>query len=1227
MTAQPPATPRLDLAELRPDAVRSSFWSRLPALFAPELRLRESTVETIRELDARHPEHLRRHGAEAVLRFYDRELLPAVDRLPPGPDRWRLHCQLAGRALAIAAATGAAGEAVARAERLRDLLPRARLADDPEVDSRLHRQLRTFLASQLAGAADRLVGDGREREALRAHEVLDQLGSTDPGRRADHALLRWRARDRSSRAISLYLRALAEDPPPDPERAEIESFLEERLAVGEELTDRELSDRLFFNLLALSSPRPPAPAWRNAGVAFLGLGQPERSLPYLERALSVNGDVNGADGGTAAFYLGRAHFQTEDFSASAEAFERAVEGGYDRLRIAAWQGVAYARARRWEEALATFRQAEEAAGEVMAGEFYLQWGRACFLVGEHPEAEQRFRQAATRDGDDPRIDYGVSFCLEVREERSRAVETLRSTAGRWPDFAPASHRLGRLLQAAGEGEEARHHLQRAVAAAPDDPEYRLALGLALDDAEDPEALPHLEWAGRAGVGGPEVLRRLALGHFHRGERPRGRRWLAALAAGGPVSPAVARFLARDRASQATETFNAGEYRRAAELWQEVAADHAEAPSSGPGAVTERLALALACDGLARLREGDSAARELLGRAHGLAPEQPDCRFLYAVGEWSRGRFENAADLLRDLPADPGGDPGPAKLAALAAAVGAEGGAEELTRRAAEAEGTERGAWTLLAVQVAVEAGDFAAAGVAVESWIADGEALRAPLPRLPVNALVAFAKLRATRRKRQRVLHSLHQLSTGEDGIFWTPARILAEHAVAVARGPGQAGDADPEALASCEAGYRELLEQAGEGERPPLLRALSKLLRFTVLHHLQRGAPAAALAALERLEEEGIELPPAFAKVALLLRDRLSRPSHESAWALLAADPEAAKEVWQRLLADHPDDLVARHHLACLAWSEAYDAAVAGDIEASLPGWSEGLEHFRQLDASEEYWRSLRDKGRALGTTAVHPFDEAAFETWRGEALYLLARKPLELIFRHLAGCDLTRRGDELDPRIADARSLVELLRSSRLEAPTVERLADDLADHYLDPDPTRVPDFEHSRRRAETVVDLDPENLKARAFLLRSATHEIDTRREEGDRRFPTMAKTLTRLRRHAEWLESQLEKLSEERRPRASGTLVAYYDQCGLIRHADGQKATGELNAAAGRLSPGEARRKMEKIKKCYRDSDRWLQKSLELDPVNPRARDTLEHHQTQYEPLEENLRQLREIDRFR
>lgn len=1209
MTAEAPARFELAVGEIPAAAVAPSLRSRLPFL-SRELRLREGTAAEIREQDRQYLELLRRHGAGRVLAFYDQELLPAVTRLPAGVERWELWFKLGCRAMALRSAAGADRELVEQAERLQADLAGARLAEDAEADREARRQVRSFLADHLAGTAERLRRNRQEEQeafALRAYALLDRLGAASPAHREAHARLRWQLQDRTPEALRVYLRA--RDPggrPRDAVLAAIDRFLEESLAVDETAAPPDLEERLFLNQLALCSADPPHPAWRNAGLAYLRLGHPARALPYLEQACSIN----GADGGASPFYLGQARFQTGDHPGSDAAFTEAAARGYSQVRIAAWQGLAWARLQDRQRALDLFQQGQAAAGNQPAAELYLSWGRASFVLADVRDALQRFEAAATADPDEPRAGYGLALCWESLGAPDQAIAELRNTVSRFPRFAPAVHRLGRLLEAGGDLAGALDCLRQAVHLAPRDPEYHLSLGLALQQEGDPKALAHLERAAEAGAGGPEILRRLALA-LRQDDLPRARRWLAALTAAEAPPPGLARFRARDLSSQATEAFNLGRYRDAAALWEEVA-------ESEPGAaVAERLALALVHEAGLRLQEGDLAGftREV-ERAWQRAPGLPDCRSLYSVARLLEGDAGTAVRLLRDLLQEQPARSELLPLAALAAVLAGEGEVE------VEIPGSPGALFGLLRVLTAVSAGRFEEAAEHCDAWLEDLSGVHAlGLPQDLLNNLVACVKLRGTRRKRQQVVRFLEALDARDEAGSWVSGVVLARQIIATDKGLARAEEADLAELLACREAWLGLLETAPDGdlEQTPFLAHHTRLLVFLICHHARKGKLATALTALGELEDLPLPVPERARDLEQILRRRLTRPSHEKAFALLEENPEAARETWEALLQQEPNDLLARHHLACQAWSRAYDAVLARPIESSFRFWKEGLEHFRILYDSEAWWQAQREKGRALGTSTAHPFDEKPFETWRRDALYQRASTVLHLIFHILAGVDLAQ-ARETD--ILRARSLMDLLRGSNLDAATRQRLADDLADHYLDPDPTRVPDFGRSRRRAETVLDIDPSNLKARTFLLRSVTHEVGTRCQEGDRDFPALVRELAATERHAEWLEAHRQELPAEPQGRAASDLAAFYDQLGWVKHQEGQLTTEKYNNLR-QGSFAEARRLLESIQQAYRDSDRWFEKSLALDPVNLRAKDLRERHQNESKSIQKALRNLRQV----
>jgi tetratricopeptide (TPR) repeat protein len=1183
----------LDLKPIDPTGPRALSWLNP---FKPEPGLREGMLEEILHKPFDHQDLIRRHGWRRALVFYEEQLLPALRLRLPGREAWRAWYEVGCRAVALRAAMEPDARMTRLAQELGDDLVRARFEADPAGDAAVRRQVRSFLASQLAGAAGRSHHD--ERTALEVYATLERLGSLNRAQRADYARLLWRGERRDPAALPVYLRHLCDHGwNAGPEG--LKGFVLKQMAVEAQTPQEEIPRRLLLNQSALCSPRAPAETARHAGLAYLRLDKPEKAVPYLQQAQPRNG--HDPDHGLAAFLLGQALFRTEDFGAAAEAFEKAAQQSYSRASIAAWLGLAYARSAQWEKALAAFRQAELELGDIREGEFFVDWGRAAFLMGDAADAEARFQRALDVEPESAPALHGRAICLEHLGRRSEAIDLLRPLTSGARIFAPAAHLLGRLLEAEGRRAEALASYRQAAEAAPSDPVYALSLGLALDDGSDPEALLYLERAAEAGQGGPEVVRRIVLRCFQHGDRAAARAWLDRLQADGLLPDSLSRLRARGLASEATEAFNSGLYEDAAQLWAAVQETYPDNPR-----VAASLSQALLCDATVRLKAGDvDGLWDQIGRAHQLA-ESFESRLLEGISHLIRSDLSGARQRLAALAAECPQQPAVAVFLALAACFDAE----ELTA----GDLFPAPVLAFLKVYLAARRGDFEAAAEAVDAWVEDPESVRSlGLPRHLVNLLVAHCKLRGIRRKRQRIIRSLEDLNARYGDGTWNLALTVTRHHLAAAPGLARAAETDLAALEACDAAYWKLLQEASAEEREPVLRSHAELLQLIACHHLQRGDLAAALEALDNLTALTPDAARATGKLRKALITRMKRPSHAKAFSFLQRDPDAARTSWKALLKENPNDLTALHHLACLAWSRAWDAATEKRYEASLPFWREGLEHYRQLYARDDYWEELRQKGRALGQTAAHPFNEEAFATWRAAALFELAHTLIDLIFHVLAGFTFGRRANEVDPRILVARSLIEVVRSSKLESPLQDRLSESLADHYLDPDPTRLSSFDASTHRAEIVIDVDPASLKARSFLLRASIHQVDTQRKEGDRNYARMAKQLNALRIHAEWLDGHRKELPEDRGRRALVDLTSYYEQLAAVKHDEGGKETDHYNSL-GRGQYQQAKAAAQRIRDCYQESDTALRKALSLDPLNPRAQETLEHHREQYKKIE-------------
>lgn len=1015
---------KLNLAEVKMARERRPLWYALN-LFHGELHLREGSLEEIAGKASDPDGLILRHGLARALAFYREQVLPALDRLPDCVEVWRVRYEAASHLVQMLAANRMGRPFVQLLTTLVTNLARARLADDGKSDAAARRQARHFLRAQLAEAMDWLVVSDQGDEARQAYELYERLGGMTSARRADYAVWLWRAGDRSPAAVRVYLRHLSErngHSPDDGELKEMRRLVAGQLAVGEQTSPQELHRRMAYNQLALCGANPPPQAARHAGLCYIRLGQPERAVDYLRRPRPPG----YADGGDTSFYLGQALFQVGQYEQAAVAFEHAGEEGCSLSRIASWQGVAYAKIRQWEKAVKTFRLAEQAAGVELDSEFYLQWGRASFLMKDTSDAAQRFRRSMARDETNWRAAYGLAVCLEQQGQRAEATDLLRDVNAHnrrenRPD-APVAHLLGRLLEAEGRKAEASAYYREALALCPDDTEYMLSLGLVLYDLGEAEGLALLERVARARKGGAEVLRRVAIGYFRAGERTRGRRWLRALAACGQTDPAITLFGLRDNASEATAAFNAGQYTEAAALWEEVVAAWPPEPRT-EAEVRRRLALALTYEAATRFAGGEvEGIWEQVDRAQSLAPD-PQARLLSGFSHLARGDFPAAEQSFAALADDYPEDADYQFFRHLATYfAGDEGALERLTPPGPAARSANLGPLlAYLQVQSAALTGDFTRAAERLKVWAAEPDAVRGlGLPRDQINTLAALCLTRGTRQRKQHVIRFIEEQNTSYGEGYWDLALALAKHHIAAAT-------SDAAKLDECAAAYRKLLAEAAG--RAKVAEHYAGLLRLMVCQRLSTGNIGDARAMLEQLAALPLEQPSEVQELGRLLDERLSAPSHEKAYALLSSDPDGAKEVWEALLGqDGGNDNVTLQHLACLSWSRAYDAVVARQYDESLPFWREGLEWYRRLYARADYWEQLREKGRVLGQMPGYPFHEQLFDKWRAEALYKTARTLLDLITHVMAGYDPAKHGGQFNPQVRTARSLMEIVRQSQL-------------------------------------------------------------------------------------------------------------------------------------------------------------------------------------------------------
>jgi len=1179
--------------------------------------------------EGRHDDLVHENGRHPVLDFYRQKLFPALCQLPGEPAHWEARYRVGQIAIDAHLRYGPVEGAIPWAKDLLQDLPRAVLVTGRAANLERKRIIRDRLHRNLLSAADQL-GRRRPADAIAAYELLDRRGAlaaTD----FEHyvRLLRTEGR-RTSAALHAYMRYQESRPSqPDPEVAKL---LTDSLAVNDSVAKDKLNDLLVLNQRFLMSPAGIITAVGNIGRAYLRLEDPSRALPYLQDAC----EFNGKDGETL-FLLGQARFHNGDFEGAAEAFAEAAEKKFSRPKIASWQAVALSKTGDYEGAFQFFADAEQHLSSELNADFYVQWGRTCFKRDRFDEALTRFQKAEELDGNEWRAWTGMAISqLRLDSAVDAGREILRDRMERNGKSPPpaAAYLMGRFTLEQGDAAEAIRHFQQAHAANAADPEYALALGIALDNTADQAAIEPLERAAAAGAGGPEVVRRLALLHRD-GNRETARKWLARLAELAP-SPPVLRYIERDRIAEAVALFNAGDFAAAAEKLRALQSEMAESEW-----VRRLHAASLAQDAFARLKRSDDGVWEQISTAAELC-EIPDVTFLRAFSAMMNARFEDAKSTLVKLAQDYPDRPHYALFSSLARFLaGDDDASQELSEVGDGLDSQElRSLVAFLEAHGAAGRGDHDEAAHKLLEWMKDPQAVRGlGLPRGHVNLFVV-ACFRLGRRaiRPARAPNLLRNLNANYGENFWRLAVVLMHHHDATGVAPEKADEFKIEA---CEAAYEELLDNAQEDERATAESHYFEWKLFLVRRLIMRRDFGGALQLLEQLTAKAGPRRPVVDRLRDALARRLAQASHEKAYDLLWRDANAARRVWEELLLNNPGDLDAIHHLACLHWSQAYQAVNEKRFDESLPHWKEGLEHYRQLYVREEYWNRLREKGRAL-CPEIGDFDEDRFEKWRAVALRERALVLIELIQEALAELDRSR-----STRIGS--EVMSIIYNSNLPAELQQGLSDELARRRLDPDPTQVSkeNLSDSVARARQVIDIDERNVPARLFVVKAVTHRAQNDPGSDDRTLKQRVRLLEEQSAHADWLYRRRNDLGQQS-DRAIRDLGGYYHELASTFHSLGQSETRAGNRAFGEAaSTGpkleqaqlqgedyirthyiellalknrhndlvrEGKSHLPEIKKYYRKSDEAFQRALEVNPLDFEAKRLMEDHQKEYPKLD-------------
>jgi tetratricopeptide (TPR) repeat protein len=1177
-------------------------------------------------MSARHDDLVREHGRHPVVDFYRTTLFPALCGLPAGPAVWDARYRVGLTAIQSHLGYGPVPEAVPWVEALMRDLRRAVFDPNSAANFDRKKQIRGELRSSLAAAARQLRYSHPE-EALRAYELLDKDGALSGEDLDNYVALLQIGRHVTPAALHAYVRYQEAHPGrPDPA---VQQLLTQAVQVDDAVPADKLRERLLLNQRLLLNADWIGVAAKNVGKAYLHMEDAARALPYFDDA-----QQHDDAGGEASFLLGQALFQTAEFNRATEAFSAAAEGGYNRSRIASWQAVALAKTGNYEKAFSFFEEALEQLGPAVTGEFYVQWGRTCFKKKLYEEAAARFNQAQQIDKQEWRAWTGLAITqmyLTSSPEAGRELLRNRISANGKVAPAAAAYLLGRMLTDQANVNEAIPYFRLARDANPGDPEYALALGIALHEAGDSGAAGPLELAARSGRGGAEVVRRLALLHM-KPSRAVARGWLAKLAQLAPAA-GVLDYVERDRIALAVELFNAGDFAAAATELRQLRGE-----TSDSEWVRRLRASALALDAFTRLKRTAGDVWEQVAEADRLFP-LPEVAFLKAFSAMVQAEFETAKSTLAELAQQNPDCSHYAVFHSLAKFLAGDQDAGEQLSAVHKGFANENmgSLVAFLEAHGAAGRGDHDGAAAKLIEWMKDPVAVRGlGLPRGQVNLfIVACFRLGREAIRPARAPGLLRNLNETYGDDFWRLAIALMHHYDAAGASPERA---DQSKIETCEAAYAEFLAKASDEELRAAEAHVLQWKLFLVKRLVLLGDPGTALDLLDGLGDDA-QLNPAAGRLRKVLRDRLSKASHEKAWYLRWRDAKAAQQVWEELLRDNPNDLDAIHHLACLCWSEAHEAAAAGRYKESVPYWEQGLKCYRQLYSRSEYWDSLREKGRAL-CQGLGAFDETRFEHWRGGALRQRALALIDLIQEILV--------EQKDLGVEAGSRVMAIVYGSDLPDPLQQELSDELARRRLDPDATQIPerDLDESLGRARQVIDIDNKNVAARQFVIKAVAHFAQSNAGADDQTIRKCIKLLQAQKAHAEWLRANRQGFADQRES-VERNLAAYYHGLGTCQHAMGQsevragnrcfveakplrerldeaqrqgqdyvsKHVSELLATQDRHNSliRQGQQHLDALKRYYQESDEALRRVLELDPINFEAKRLMDSHREEYERL--------------
>ncbi len=171
------------------------------------------------------------------------------------------------------------------------------------------------------------------------------------------------------------------------------------------------------------------------------------------------------------------HRRTLDYLTEEKLWTQTLRHLPENPRAHASLGHAHARAGRWEEAAASYREAVRLRPDY--ADAHNDLGAALGRLGRNAESLGHHLRATELKPDDPEVRYNLAVALEASGRPAEAIPHLRAVVAARTGFARARALLGALLLRSGDPGSAIAELEAAVTLQADDAELRVTLADAL----------------------------------------------------------------------------------------------------------------------------------------------------------------------------------------------------------------------------------------------------------------------------------------------------------------------------------------------------------------------------------------------------------------------------------------------------------------------------------------------------------------------------------------------------------------------------------------------------------------------------------------------------------------------------------------------------------------------------------------------------------------------------